>query len=67
MAEHPALGKHVLRHPLRCAQERLEIQLQILYRMERTLPKTLDYLTASFTRDAQKDLEKAEWETGGGR
>jgi alpha-acetolactate decarboxylase len=25
-----------------------------------TLPKTLDYLTASFTRDARRDIEKAE-------
>jgi len=47
-------------HLLSCAPERLEIQLQILYRMELTLSKTLDYLTVSFTRDAQKDLEKAE-------
>lgn len=47
-------------HLLSCEPERLEIRLQIFYSMELTLPKTLDYLTASFTRDARKDLEKAE-------
>lgn len=47
-------------HLLSCVPERLGIQLQILYSMELTLPKTLDYLTAAFTRDARKDLEKAE-------
>ena len=45
---------------LRCEPERLAIRLQIFSSMELTLPKTLDYLTASFTRDARKDLEKAE-------
>ena len=40
--------------------EQIEVGLQIIYSMELTLPKTLDYLTASFTRDAKKDLEKAE-------
>ena len=47
-------------HLLSCMPERLEVRLQIIYSMELTLPKTLDYLTASFTRDAKKDLEKAE-------
>ncbi len=47
-------------HLLNCEPERLDIKLQIFYSMELTLPKTLDYLTASFTRDARKDLEKAE-------
>jgi hypothetical protein len=28
--------------------------------MELTLPKTLDYLTASFERNAREDLKKAE-------
>ena len=36
------------------------IRLQIFTGMELTLPRTLDYLTATFTRDARKDLEKAE-------
>ncbi len=47
-------------HLLSCEPERLDIQLQIFFSMELTLPKTLDYLTASFSRDAKKDLEKAE-------
>ncbi len=47
-------------HLLSCEPEHLDIRLQIFFSMELTLPKTLDYLTASFTRDAQKDLEKAE-------
>ena len=47
-------------HLLNCEPERLDIRLQIFSSMELTLPKTLDYLTASFTRDAKKDLEKAE-------
>ncbi|MBP8963704.1 MAG: acetolactate decarboxylase, partial [Opitutaceae bacterium] len=47
-------------HLLSCILERIEVRLQIIYSMELTLPKTLDYLTASFTRDAKKDLEKAE-------
>jgi len=47
-------------HVLACEPENLDIQLQIFHRMELQLPMTLDYLTASFTRDAVKDLEKAE-------
>lgn len=47
-------------HLLRCEPEHLDIRLQIFYSMELDLPKTLDYLTASFVRDAQKDIEKAE-------
>ena len=47
-------------HLLSCEPERLDIRLQIFFSMELTLPKTLDYLTAAFTRDAKKDLEKAE-------
>ena len=47
-------------HLLSCEPEHLQIRLQIFYSMELSLPKTLDYLTAAFTRDAVKDLEKAE-------
>ena len=47
-------------HLLKCEPEHLDIRMQIFFSMELTLPKTLDYLTASFTRDAKKDLEKAE-------
>lgn len=47
-------------HLLSCEPERLDIRLQIFFDMELTLPKTLDYLTATFTRDAKKDLDKAE-------
>jgi acetolactate decarboxylase len=47
-------------HLLRCEPEHLAVRMQVFFSMELTLPKTLDYLTASFTRDAKKDLEKAE-------
>jgi acetolactate decarboxylase len=47
-------------HLLRCEPEHLDIRLQIFFSMELTLPKTLDYLTASFVRNAKTDLEKAE-------
>ncbi len=47
-------------HLLRCEPVCLDIRLQIFFSMELTLPKTLDYLTASFMRNAEKDLEKAE-------
>jgi acetolactate decarboxylase len=47
-------------HLLSCEPAHLDIRLQIFFSMELTLPKTLDYLTAAFTRDAQKDLDKAE-------
>lgn len=47
-------------HLLSCEPEYLDIRLQIFFSMELTLPKTLDYLTASFVRNAEKDLEKAE-------
>ena len=47
-------------HLLNCEPEHLDVRLQLFFSMELTLPKTLDYLTASFTRDAKKDLEKAE-------
>lgn len=47
-------------HLLKCNANKLDISIQIFHSMELTLPRTLDYLTASFTRDAIKDLEKAE-------
>jgi acetolactate decarboxylase len=47
-------------HLLSCAPESLEIRMQVFFSLELTLPKTLDYLTASFVRDARRDLEKAE-------
>ncbi len=49
-------------HLLSCEPEHLDIELQPFFQLELSLPKTLDYLTASFTRDAVKDLEKAEKE-----
>jgi acetolactate decarboxylase len=49
-------------HLLNCEPEQIKIELQIFHSMELTLPKTLDYLTADFKRDAVKDLEKAEKE-----
>jgi acetolactate decarboxylase len=47
-------------HLLSCEPECLDIHLQVFFSMELTLPKTLDYLTASFVRDARTDLDKAE-------
>jgi len=47
-------------HLLQCEPEHLHIDIQVFFDMELTLPKTLDYLTATFTRDAKKDLDKAE-------
>lgn len=47
-------------HLLRCEPNHLDIQMQIFFSMELTLPKTLDYLTVSFERNAREDLEKAE-------
>jgi acetolactate decarboxylase len=47
-------------HMMSCQPENLDVRLQVFFSMELTLPKTLDYLTVSFTRDAKKDLEKAE-------
>lgn len=47
-------------HLLNCEPVRLDIRLQIFYGMELMLPRTLDYLTTSFVRDARKDLDKAE-------
>jgi len=47
-------------HMLNCEPDHLDIRLMIFFSMELTLPKTLDYLTASFVRDAKTDLEKSE-------
>ncbi|MEE9911232.1 MAG: acetolactate decarboxylase [Deltaproteobacteria bacterium] len=47
-------------HLLNCEPNHLDIRLQIFFSMELSLPKTLDYLTVTFVRDAEKDLEKAE-------
>ncbi len=47
-------------HLLNCEPDNINVDLQIHYSMELTLPKTLDYLTADFKRNAEKDLEKAE-------
>jgi acetolactate decarboxylase len=47
-------------HVLTCEPASIHIQLQIFHSMELHLPMTLDYLTATFTRDAVKDLHKAE-------
>lgn len=47
-------------HLLHCEPENLHVRLQIFFSMELTLPRTLDYLTAAFTRNARDDLEKAE-------
>lgn len=47
-------------HLLSCDVVQAQIELMLFSRMELSLPMTLDYLTATFERDARKDLEKAE-------
>lgn len=49
-------------HVLRVAPRTLMVHLQLFFSMELSLPKTLDYLTAEFARDARSDLDKAEKE-----
>lgn len=47
-------------HLLSCATRKVRIAIQHLPRLLVGLPVTLDYLTAEFTRDVQKDLNEAE-------
>lgn len=47
-------------HLLECRPRRIEVNIQFIYRLELSLPLTLEYLTLDFSRDTAKDLEKAE-------
>ena len=49
-------------HLLGCQTRRIRIAIQHLPRLEVGLPVSLDYLTATFTRDLSADLEEAEQE-----
>ncbi|MEW6666271.1 MAG: acetolactate decarboxylase [Thermodesulfobacteriota bacterium] len=47
-------------HLLECVPGRVRVGVQMLYRLELSLPKSLDYLTWDFQRDIRADLHKAE-------
>ncbi len=47
-------------HLLSCSIERAVVSLQHVPRLELALPLTLDYLTAAFSRDTDRDLQQAE-------
>jgi acetolactate decarboxylase len=47
-------------HLLACNVSRGQLSIQVCSRLSLNLPVTLDYLTAEFSRDPRKDIEKAE-------
>jgi acetolactate decarboxylase len=47
-------------HLLECRPRSVVAGVQLIYTLELSLPRTLDYLTWDFQRDTQGDLEKAE-------
>ena len=47
-------------HLLTCEPSRVRVGVQILNRVEVSLPMSLDYLACDFSRDVDRDLEKAE-------
>lgn len=47
-------------HMLECRPLKGRIDIQLIDRLEISLPITLDYLTQDFTRDIEQDLNKAE-------
>jgi acetolactate decarboxylase len=47
-------------HLLECRPLKGRIDIQLIDRLELTLPITLDYLTQDFTRNTEEDLNKAE-------
>jgi len=47
-------------HLLECVPVKVCAGVQVISRLELSLPATLDYLTSDFVRDIDKDLEKAE-------
>jgi acetolactate decarboxylase len=47
-------------HLLECRPGAIVARVQMIYTLELSLPRTLDYLTWDFQRDIGSDLEKAE-------
>ncbi|HSR11991.1 MAG TPA: acetolactate decarboxylase [Thermodesulfobacteriota bacterium] len=47
-------------HLLECIPREVRAGVQMIYNLELSLPKSLDYLTWDFRRDARADLHKAE-------
>ena len=47
-------------HLLECHLHKGTIEIQFYTRLDLNLPLTLDYLSAEFNRDAEKDIEQAE-------
>ncbi len=47
-------------HLLECRTLAVRIDIQLIDRLELSLPMTLDYLTQEFTRNTENDLDKAE-------
>lgn len=47
-------------HLLECRPRRVRVGVQLISRVELSLPMTLDYLTWDFQRDTEKDLEQVE-------
>jgi acetolactate decarboxylase len=47
-------------HLLQCRPLKCRIDIQLIDKVEISLPITLDYLTQDFTRDIEKDLNKVE-------
>ena len=47
-------------HLLECDTLEIEVGVQMLDRVELSLPKSLEYLTWDFQRDIKQDLNKAE-------
>ena len=47
-------------HLLECSPRNVRVEVQFLHTLELALPIGLNYLTCDFTRDTERDLEKAE-------
>jgi len=47
-------------HLLECRPRNIKVNIQFIYRLELSLPLSLEYLTQDFSRDTAKDIEKAE-------
>lgn len=47
-------------HLLECCPRGVRVGIQAIHHLELALPLSLDYLTANFSRDVEKDLDKAE-------
>ena len=47
-------------HLLECVPKQIRVGVQMIFHLELSLPKSLDYLTWDFQRDIREDLHKAE-------